>query len=149
MRKLSVLVPVLALVSLSSFASAHTGSVLDADGCHEDHRNETYHCHRGDAAGYTFPDQAAEQEAVRTGTFPEKTVETESFWSKLWPFGEDHGVGDPDSPPTGGTAAATAPAAAKPGDPEQRLKVLQGLYEMGLLSREEYESKRKAVVDGL
>jgi hypothetical protein len=144
-----------AVTVLPLTALAHTGGALDADGCHTDHRNGTYHCHRGAAAGYTFPDKAAMQEAVRTGTFPEKTVEVEGFFSKLWPWGKHHHE-EEAAPPAGttatGGAGAAAPASAaneKQRQIEERLKVLQGLYEMGLLSKEEYEDKRKAVLSEL
>jgi hypothetical protein len=142
MRKLPFLFSVLALAALPSLASAHTGSALDADGCHVDHRDNTYHCHRGDAAGYTFRNRAAMQEAVRTGSFPEKSVEVEGFWSKLWPFGDDEAVEKPASP-----ADAAAAANPKQADMEKRLKVLQGLHEMGLITKEEYEARRKAILD--
>jgi hypothetical protein len=61
-------------------------------------------------------------------------------------------------PPEEGPATVTPPAAAPapvaaPAAPlneyERRLKVLQGLYEMGLISREEYEAKRKEVLGQL
>ncbi len=143
MRKLPLFLSVLLLAVLPSLASAHTGSALDGDGCHADHRNDTYHCHRGEAAGYTFPNSAAMQEAVRTGNFPEKSVEVESFWSKLWPFGDDEAIEKPASP---ADAAAVDP---KQADKDKRLKVVQGLHEMGLITREEYEARRKAILDEL
>jgi len=169
-----------ALCGIPMIASAHTGGPLDASGCHADHRTGNYHCHRGEAAGYTFPNQAAMQEAVRTGVYPEKTVEAEGFFSKLWPFGKKHEQAEPaatapatDAPTDASAEAAPAPA---PGDPSgvntgsvvtaeptpagaaavapqseaaKKLKVLQGLYEMGLITKEEYEAKRKAVLDEL
>lgn len=161
MRKISLRLATIALLASPLLASAHTGGPLDADGCHADHRTGTYHCHRGAAAGYTFPNRAAMEEAVRTGNFPEKTVDEEGFFSKLWPFGKHHeeeaAPAEPgaQSGPAAGpatTTGANAGAAAAPGQPneiEQKLKVLQGLYEMGLISKEEYEAKRKAVLDQL
>ena len=144
-----------AIFCLPARASAHTGGPLDADGCHADHRTGTYHCHRGPAAGYTFPDRAAMQEAVRTGNFPEKTVEEESFFSKLWPWGKHHHEEaedgkTPEASAGDGTAAGQAPAIPeKQREMEEKLKTLQGLYEMGLITKEEYETKRKAVLDQL
>ena len=145
------------LFGAPAVALAHTGGPLDADGCHSDHRTGSYHCHRGAAAGYSFPDRAAMQEAVRTGTFPEKSVDEDGFFSRLWPFGkqrEEEEAATPDSAAAGaaGAASGTAPAAAstpRQQEFEQRLKVLQGLYEMGLITKEEYEAKRKAVLDQL
>lgn len=133
-------------------AAAHTGGPLDADGCHADHRTGNYHCHRGAAAGYTFPDRAAMQDAVRTGNFPEKTVERESFFSKLWPFGKHHEqeTEKPADDQSGDAAAASGSSAAVPEKQRQvedKLKVLQGLYEMGLITKDEYEEKRKAILD--
>ena len=138
----------LTLCFLPTVAAAHTGGALDTDGCHSDHRTGKYHCHRGAAAGYTFPDRAAMLEAVRTSTFPEKSVDEESFFSKLWPFGKDDEEAAADAGPT--AAGSVAPvAAAKPTEVEQRLKVLQGLYEMELITKEEYEQKRKAILEQL
>jgi hypothetical protein len=198
MRILPLWIGAAAICGLPLVAAAHTGGALDAEGCHADHRKGNYHCHRGEAAGYTFPNRAAMLEAVSTGKFPEKTVEEEGFFEKLWPFGSKHeqekntgnvpatppapveSPAPPAAPDSGATAppagaapaspSASAPAAspAKPSTPaaaatpgaaaapaapmsehEKRLKVLQGLYEMGLISREEYEAKRKEILDQL
>jgi len=179
MRKLSLWILTAAVCGVPVLAAAHTGGPLDADGCHADHRTGGYHCHRGAAAGYTFPNKAAMQEAVRTGVFPEKSVDEEGFFSKLWPFGKHHEEAAPAPAPQGGSAtdagaeASPAPApgdfagvdtgpvvspgpapgsaagSQQQGDTAQRLKVLQGLYEMGLITKEEYEAKRKAVLDQL
>jgi hypothetical protein len=195
MRTLPVLLLTAAIGGLPLVAYAHTGGALDAEGCHADHRKGTYHCHRGDAAGYTFPNRAAMQEAVRTGKFPDKSVDEEGFFDKLWPWGNKHeqqettpekdaddsagkaaspgAAAQPPTAPASGSpppadgaappadspvvvtppagSAPTAPAApsAPQSEPERRLKVLQGLYEMGLISREEYEAKRKEVLGQL
>lgn len=154
MRKVSIWFTTAAFCCLPLLASAHTGGALDADGCHADHRTGSYHCHRGEAGGYTFPNRAAMQEAVRTGVFPEKTVEKEGFFSRLWPFGDDHedASADPATGNAGGSGSSSAAAGPVPEnqrEAEQRLKVLQGLFEMGLITKDEYEAKRKAVLDQL
>jgi hypothetical protein len=191
MRKIQLLLATAAVCGFPLVASAHTGGALDAEGCHADHRKGTYHCHRGDAAGYTFPDRPAMQEAVRTGKFPEKSVDAEGFFEKLWPWGSKHqqqqatppaATGSSDAPASapapaagaaapatgsapGGSPVVDAPPAASPAAPaapgaspapagsqneyERRLKVLQGLYEMGLITREEYEAKRQEVLGQL
>jgi hypothetical protein len=188
MRTLPSLLVTAVICGLPVVASAHTGGALDAAGCHPDHRKGTYHCHRGDAAGYTFPNRAAMEEAVRTGKYPEKSVDEEGFFEKLWPWGNKHEQQEAapaaneaatSSPSTGAAepaegTAATAPSASAPAAPapegstaapqapaapsapaapqneyERRLKVLQGLHEMGLISREEYEAKRKEVLGQL
>lgn len=131
-------------------ASAHTGGPLDLDGCHADHRTGNYHCHRGAAAGYTFPDRSAMLEAVRTGNFPEKTVDKEGFFSRLWPFGKHHeqqAAPAADGSGDGATTTATPEVSEKQRQLEEKLKVLQGLYEMGLITRDEYEQRRKAVLE--
>lgn len=91
-------------------------------------------------------------EAVRTGKFPEKTVDEEGFFSKLWPWGKHHeqqtaeeaAAAKPTSAPAadGATAVST-----KEHDLQEKLKVLQGLYDMGLITKDEYESRRKAILD--
>lgn len=178
MRNLWLWILTAALCGVPMMAAAHTGGPLDANGCHADHRTGNYHCHRGPAAGYTFPNQAAMQEAVSTGVFPEKTVDEEGFFSKLWPFGKHHEQEAPAETAAGVATDASAEAAPAPaaGDPAgvdtgsvvtadpapgsvaapqpqseaaKKLKVLQGLYEMGLITKEEYEAKRKAVLDAL
>jgi hypothetical protein len=209
MRHFPLWIVTVAACALPVVASAHTGGALDADGCHPDHRTGTYHCHRGAAAGYTFPNRDAMLEAVRTGKYPEKSVDEDGFFSKIWPWGSKHQdqkeaeeeetKGEPVQPlPPGEKPAVIAPApvapapaapAAKHGEPlppeenlapaapapsaapaasaatgasaaatapagpqneyERRLKVLQGLYEMGLITKEEYETKRKEVLGQL
>lgn len=142
----------LAIALLPAVAQAHTGGALDTDGCHSDHRTAKYHCHRGAAAGYTFPDRAAMLEAVKTKNFPEKTVDEEGFFSKLWPFGKDEEkeAAEGAAPAAGAEAASTAPAVpAKQREIEDRLKVLQGLYEMELITKEEYEQRRQAILSEL
>ncbi|MFN2425532.1 MAG: SHOCT domain-containing protein [Candidatus Binatia bacterium] len=148
-----------AWTAVPMLAGAHTGGPLDADGCHADHRTGSYHCHRGEAAGYTFPNKAAMQEAVRTGVFPEKSVDAEGFFQKLWPFGKSYEQAessetDPatsSSPADGGASPSAGGAAATPEQLEaaKRLKVLQGLYEMGLITKEEYETRRQVILDQL
>jgi len=161
MRRLPLWISTVAICGIPLLAAAHTGGPLDADGCHADHRTGHYHCHRGAAAGYTFPDKVAMQEAVRTGKFPEKSVEEEGFFSKLWPFGKHDGEETGEAAAEPGSGAVGTPLATPPGvgtnasvpekqrEFEQRLKILQGLYEMGLITKEEYEDKRKAVLDQL
>jgi hypothetical protein len=153
MRSLSscFVIPLLASILFVPVAAAHTGGALDADGCHTDHRTGGYHCHRGAAAGYAFADKAAMQEAVRTGRFPEdSTVDKEGFFSKLWPFGDKYEQQEGSGSDDGKNATPAVSAASGPlTEYEQKLKILQGLFEMGLISREEYEQKRKAVLDGL
>jgi len=156
MRKRLVLASALVLAAAffaAPRAEAHSGGPLDADGCHVDHRDGTYHCHRGAAAGYTFPNRDAMLEAVRTGKFPEKSVEEETFLSKLWPWGKHHHDQlPPDAPAAEETVvrqggADGASAADKDQQVEHKLKVLQGLYEMGLITKDEYEGKRKEILD--
>ncbi len=92
-------------------------------------------------------------EAVRTGKFPEKTVDEEGFFSKLWPWGKHHEQQTAEEaaaakPAAGGPAAEAAPAvSSKEHDVQEKLKVLQGLYDMGLITKDEYESRRKAILD--
>jgi hypothetical protein len=148
----SALVGVGGLSMSAAPASAHTGGPLDPDGCHADHRTGSYHCHRGAAAGYTFPNREAMLEAVRTGKFPEKTVEAESFFSKLWPWGKHHEQQSAEdaaaqTAPAGAATAAGAPASAKEREIQEKLKVLQGLYEMGLINKDEYEARRKTILE--
>ncbi len=44
----------LALMAVSSVALSHGGR-LNKEGCHNDHRNGTYHCHRGSSAASPPP----------------------------------------------------------------------------------------------
>jgi hypothetical protein len=131
-------------------AHAHTGVPLDAEGCHVDGRTRAYHCHRGDAAGCSFPDKAAMQKAVSDGRLPEATVDADGFFSRLWPFGPVYE--QEEAPATGAPASgppAAAPASAAQQKASERLQVLKGLLEMGLITREEYEVRRQAVLDEL
>ena len=51
-------------------------------------------------------------------------------------------IEDQDAPPA-------APPDGKEGDVEARLRKVQGLYDQGLISREEYEEKRKEIMKEL
>src|SRR5690242_13942459 len=111
MRTTSLWIVTAAVCAFPLVAAAHTGGALDVDGCHPDHRKGNFHCHRGAAAGYTFPNREAMLEAVRTGNFPEKTVDEEGFFEKIWPWGSKHEQQEaaPESA-TGTPDAKTAPA---------------------------------------
>jgi hypothetical protein len=52
----------------------------------------------------------------------------------------------PVAPPAAAAPAATSPAAA---DAEHRLETLKRLYDKGLISSEEYQRKRKEIIDAL
>lgn len=45
MKKIAAIVAVVALSLLGGFAISHGGG-LDRYGCHNDHKNGDYHCHR-------------------------------------------------------------------------------------------------------
>jgi hypothetical protein len=62
--------------------------------------------------------------------------------AKLQPFMVEHGVICTDDAPLG------APAAAEP-DPAEQLKKLNDLHQSGLLTDEEFATKRSAIVDRL
>jgi len=154
-------------------ASAHTGGALDRYGCHADHRKGDYHCHTGNLRGYSFHSREELQEAIRTGNFPEKPPQSEGFFQKLWPFGKkkaepapaaegssaQQAQNAPEPAPATTPAQANAAAPVPAGSPapapadsrsfEERLKVLSGLREMGLITQEEYNARRKAILDQL
>jgi len=143
------------LLSLPAAVSAHTGGSLDQNGCHADHREGGYHCHQGNLKGYNFRSRDAMLEAVRTGNLPEKPPAKENFLAKYWPFGHSN---DAAAAPAPGPAQAAAPEAGAPQATEstaapaqgrsfeERLKILSGLREMGLITQEEYEARRKAIL---
>ena len=54
----------------------------------------------------------------------------------------------PATPPVAAPAPASAPSAAS-GSVEQRLRQLQSLKDQGLITPTEYDSRRKAIIDGL
>lgn len=152
----------IALVSLPVAAFAHTGGALDHYGCHADHRKGDYHCHQGNLRGYSFRSRDAMLEAVRTGKLPEKPAEKEGFFEKYWPFGGDKDAGaqqqavpapEQAAPPQAATSQPPPPAAggtpANPRSFEERLKILSGLREMGLVTEEEYQARRKAILEQL
>lgn len=200
---------VLAVLASPAWGLAHTGGALDSDGCHADRRLGGYHCHSGEAAGLSFPSQAAMREALRTGNLPARAEEEQTWLQKLWPFGKRQTTPRSAAAPTASIAdgpppavdvkAAPAPAAtaipvatkaeaavpaeqpvpvapsapratapapqspvAAPTAPtpaakplhtqrefQERLRTIDALYKEGLLTKEEYQAKRKAVLDQL
>lgn len=153
----------IALVSLPLTAFAHTGGALDHYGCHADHRKGDYHCHQGNLRGYSFRSRDAMLEAVRTGKLPEKPAEKEGFFEKYWPFGgSKDAAARPQPAPAEAPQAAAPQAAASQAPPpasgaapantrsfEERLKILSGLRDMGLITEEEYQTRRKAILEQL
>ena len=60
--RFSLLLVLLLTVNTTSVATPHSGG-LDAYGCHHDHQQGDYHCHRGQFAGQSFASQAEMQTA--------------------------------------------------------------------------------------
>ncbi len=149
------------LLSLPTAALAHTGGALDHYGCHADRREGNYHCHQGNLKGYSFPSHDAMIEAVRTGHLPEKPPEKEGFFSKYWPFGSKKDNDAQAVAPASAQAAAPQESEAQAATPapardpgsnngrpvEERLRILSGLRDMGLITNEEYEARRKAILE--
>lgn len=140
-------------------ALAHSGGALDQSGCHADHREGNYHCHQGNLKGYSFRSRDAMKEAVRSGRLPEKPAAREGFFAKLWPFGGDKNeesaassepAAAENAPAADGTAAPAAASATPTGRSfEERLRILSGLRDMGLISQQEYDTRRKAILEQL
>jgi hypothetical protein len=141
-------------LGLPARCEAHSSGPLDQRGCHEDRRRGEYHCHLGEYRGLKFNslgdfmqqtkagktvDQMRQEQGVDTAGEPTKEDEDEGWLSKL-PF-----IGDKDDGPHDvGSGEVIMPHGI-----EERLRTLQDLHQKGLISEEEYASKRKEILGEL
>lgn len=138
-----------------SGAFAHTGGPLDEHGCHADRRRGNYHCHQGELQGLRFRSKSDLEEALRTGNLPEKPEPKKGLLDRLWSGRDDDeekAAETTAAPPAAGGAASQAAPQAPAGPArsfEERLKILAGLYELGLITKEEYDARRKAILEEL
>ena len=150
------LVSVLAAALLCpALASAHSAQQLDTRGCHDDRRRGQYHCHLGEYRGLVFNSKGDMLEQIQSGKTVEEmrseqgvTVEGEKKkeddgdggWLSWLPFVGDS---DGDSRDVGGGEVVM------PRGIEERLRTLKDLHDKGLISDEEYETKRKDILGEL
>lgn len=126
-------------------ASAHPAGAIDRYGCHEDNRDGTYHCHRGQYSGVTFRSKSAmlaQRDAGATAadaanSDPGVAAKQESL------FGPLAGERSTDQ------RAAASTEVVTPQGIEDRLSVLDDLRKKNLITPEEYEQKRKDIVGQL
>jgi hypothetical protein len=148
MRRIGSVVTIGALACLGlapALASAHPAGALDRYGCHEDKRDGTYHCHRGQYSGVTFRSKSAMLEQREAGATaadaansdPGVRAKQESL------FGPLAGERSTDQ------RAAAASEVVMPKGIEERLSVLEELREKDLITPEEYDQKRKEILGQL
>lgn len=150
-RKLASLVAIQLL--LPSLCYAHSVGQLDSRGCHEDRRRGNYHCHVSEYAGLTFSSVADLQAQIKAGkTVAEmrkeqgkdeagKAVDGEGGgWLSKIPFFGKRGSSNRDV----GSGGLIVPQGI-----EQRLTALKDLHDKGLISDEEYDTKRKEILGEL
>ncbi len=170
-------------------ARSHRGPAMDHSGCHKDHREKNYHCHKGEMDNLYFRSKADMIKMRKTGEdttieAPEETFLGDLFGnSKRKAAKQDKKTGELEarvkaleSQLEGGAAAQAAPAAAagapvaesavqtraaapapsshssfpvRANEAEDRLFRLKRLYEKGLITEEEYDAKRKEILDTL
>lgn len=167
MNKITAAVLGIAALCLPAGASAHTGATLDMHGCHPDRVRGQYHCHTGKLAGHSFSSRGEMLSVLESGEVPEVEDKEPSWFSRMLGRGGDDAeesagtaAGDAGAAET---AAATPPAAAggaqpaapsAPGvaaaastsDIEERLRILKGLYNMQLITEDEYAQRRREIL---
>ena len=134
---------------------AHTAGQVDSRGCHDDRRKGEYHCHLGEFRGLTFkskgdlnqqlkagkPIAEMQSEQGVTAEGERQETEDEGGWLSRIPFiGDRFGGGSRD---VGGGEVIV------PRGIEERLRTLKELHDKGLVSDEEYETKRKEILGEL
>lgn len=95
------------------------GGGLDAYGCHNNRKAGGYHCHRGALAGQAFSSQS-EMLQQRGGGSATKVV-----------------------------PLMTVPPAVEGKSTEERLRELRSLRDKDFITDQEYEAKRRAILDAL
>jgi hypothetical protein len=116
----SVLSLAVTFLALTPAPLAAHGGGLDTYGCHHDRRLGGYHCHRGRFAGLSFTSQAEMLEQVRASEG--KAAVTPKGLAPI---------------PGGGRSTA------------ERLEELKALRQKGLITEDEYQAKRRAILEGL
>jgi hypothetical protein len=163
MKLTAALAPALLLLAISAPASAHTGATLDMHGCHPDRVRGEYHCHTGPLAGHSFRSQGEMLRVLDSGEIPEKEDKEPSWFQRMWPGSkkksEEAAAGAAETSTdaqagaavAGTTGAPPAPAAPTPppSDVEERLRILKGLYNMELITEEEYATRRREILEDL
>ena len=127
----------------------------DGHGCHSDRRAGGYHCHTGEYGGLkftsktemlTYKKKGVSAAQIRTERHGPTAVnsgypispDNEDGWQKWIPFGKRK------------NDAATAKAdVIVPRGIQERLRVLKDLHQQGLITDEDYESKRKEILGEL
>ncbi len=134
-----------------STAQAHSAGSVDVHGCHPDRNAGNYHCHRGPLSGYQFRSRGEMLEVLESGELPEPVEEKKGFFSSL--FKRDSEEPPPPPPVASAEAPQDAPYATVRSGPartvEERLRILKGLYEMELITEEEYAQRRRAILEEL
>ncbi len=149
------------LLLLPTLAFAHSGPPLDKYGCHADRVRGDYHCHLREMRGMVFESRGDMLDAIESGELPKPTQK--SGLGTL--FGEDDPEPEPqdkepglldrvvdgdddeeEEPKAGVPAPAPVPAQRTV---EERLKILKGLHEMGLITEEEYAARRVEILKDL
>ncbi len=151
----------LALVTAAGSAWAHSSGALSIDGCHDDRRLHDYHCHRGDLKGKHFESRA---EMVRMKQSGEDTSIQPVHPGRMNDLANSMGNENSESdgtaaglPATAGSGnasvAAQPPMHANAGRSarsiEDRLATLKRLYEKELITKGEYDDKRRELLESL
>ncbi|TFH24376.1 MAG: SHOCT domain-containing protein [Myxococcales bacterium] len=155
LKQFSIAVLVLVWASLPTLVAAHTAGSQDRYGCHDDRNKGGYHCHTGDYSGLKFGSKReminareegltaldirkARGEDVSEETSLSNAANAESGWRRWVPFArrsEQQGVGNGE--------------VIIPRGLEQRLAVVKDLHEKGLITDEEYDTKRREILGDL
>jgi hypothetical protein len=139
---------------LPAAAAAHSSGQLDSHGCHDDRRRGQYHCHIGEYRGLTFNSKGDFNEQVRAGKSVADMRTEQGLTESGKPADDDDGegwlsrlpfIGDDDE----GSRDVGSGQVIVPRGIEERLRVLKDLHDQGLISEEEYATKRKEILGEL
>ncbi|MFT4571377.1 MAG: hypothetical protein ACI8TX_002485 [Hyphomicrobiaceae bacterium] len=139
---------------LPALAMAHGGPPLDGHGCHADRVRGQYHCHLRELKGRVFKSRGAMLEAIESGDLPSPTQK--SAFEGLFGGGDSKATAETAEPTqtedTANQAVGAVPAT--PSQPqartiEDRLRILQGLHEMGLITETEHDRRRAEILQEL
>ena len=134
---------------------AHQVGQIDSRGCHEDRRRGTYHCHIGEYAGLTFNSVADLESQIKAGkTVAEMRKEQGKDDAGKAAEGEDSGWLS-KIPLYDRVFGHSKTSDIEPGTLivpqgiEQRLSALKDLHDKGLITDQEYDTKRKEILGEL
>jgi len=131
-------------VLIPASAIAHATGAIDPYGCHSDRRTGGYHCHRGEYKNVNFrskADMLSNKKAGKSGTVLRQEEGRDGTAPSI--LGAVLGTQE-ETQRTAANSELIVPKGV-----ERRLQILEDLHKQGLITQEEYQTKRAEILGDL